>query len=126
MRIERPASRRAPAAAFAIISVLLAARLFVPAAALAFSHRSADEFAATGLPAWSRQALALPEMLGAVLFSFPRTFYIGASVLLLDLAGAIVAHLHLGIQPIGLYLLWAAVLSLALIRAWLPTCKLQR
>jgi hypothetical protein len=121
MRIERPTPRRASAAAFAIISMLLAARLFVPAAALTFSRQSAAEFAATGLPAWSRLALALPEMLGAVLFSVPRTFYVGASVLVLDLAGAIVAHLSLGIQPIGLYLLLAAVSLLAVTRAFLSS-----
>jgi len=109
-----------------IISVLLATRLFVPAAVLVFSRRSADDFAATGLPAWSRLALALPEMLGAVLFSVPRTFFAGAVVLLLVLAGAIVAHLSLGIQPIGLYLLSAAVLSLVLIRRFFLPCKPRR
>lgn len=90
----------------------------MPAAALTFSRRSAAEFAATGLPAWIRLALALPEMLGAVLFSIPRTFCIGASVLILDLVGAIGVHLSLGIQPVGLYMLLAAVSSLALIRAF--------
>jgi hypothetical protein len=70
--------------------------------------------------------LALPEMLGSILFLVPRTFYVGASVLLLDLVGAIVAHLYLGIRPIGLYVLWVAVLSVAIVRWFLPTCTRQR
>ncbi len=126
MSIGRPTSRGTSAAALKIVSVLLAVRLFVPAAALTFSRRSADEFASTGLPAWSRFALALPEMLGSILFLVPRTFYVGASVLLLDLVGAIVAHLYLGIRPIGLYVLWVAVLSVAIVRWFLPTCTRQR
>jgi len=126
MRTGGLTSHRPFEAALVIISVLLATRLFVPAAVLVFSRRSADDFAATGLPAWSRLALALPEMLGAVLFSVPRTFFAGAVVLLLVLAGAIVAHLSLGIQPIGLYLLSAAVLSLVLIRRFFLPCKPRR
>ena len=126
MRTGGPTSHRPFEAAIVIVSVLLATWLFVPAAVLAFSRRSADEFAATGLPAWSRLALALPEMLGAVLFSVPRTFFVGAVVLLLVLAGAIVAHLSLGIQPIWLYLLSAAVLSLVLIRRFFLPCKPRR
>jgi hypothetical protein len=71
-------------------------------------------------------ALALPEMLGAVLFVIPKTFYLGASVLLLDLTGAIIVHLALGIKPFSLYLLLAAVLSLALVHAAFLRCELQR
>jgi hypothetical protein len=123
---ESPASRHPYAAAFAIASVLIAARLFLPAAALTFSPREAIAFKATGLPNWIRFALALPEMLGAVLFVFPKTFYFGASVLLLDLTGAIIVHHSLGIKPFGLYLLLGAVLSLALVHAIFLRCKLQR
>lgn len=112
--------------ALAIASMLVAARLFVPAAALAFSQRSSDEFRATGLPAWVRIALAVPEMLGAVLFAIPKTCYLGASVLLLDLTGAIIVHLSIGIQPIGLYPLLAAVLSLAIARAYFFRCRLRQ
>jgi len=115
---ERPASRHPYAAAFAIASVLIAARLFLPAAALTFSTREAIAFKSTGLPNWIRLALALPEMLGAVLF--------GASILLLDLTGAIIVHLSLGMKPFGLYLLLVAVLSLALVNAIFLRCKHQR
>lgn len=123
---ERSASRHPYAAAFAIASVLIAARLFLPAAALTFSAREAIAFKSTGLPNWIRLALALPEMLGAVLFVIPKTFYLGASVLLLDLTGAIIVHLSLGIKPFSLYLLMAAVLSLALVHAAFLRCELQR
>lgn len=123
MSAQLPALRRFLGSAFAILSVLLAARLFLPAAVLTFSPKAADRLSATGLPPWIRLALALPEMLGAVLYVIPKTFYLGALLLLLDLIGAIVTHLSLGIQPISLYLLLAAVLSLTLIRAYLPPCK---
>jgi hypothetical protein len=123
MSAQTPASRRFPRAAFAIVTVLLAARLFLPAAVLTFSPKAADRFSATGLAPWIRLALALPEMLGAVLYAIPRTFCLGALLLLLDLIGAIAAHLSLGIQPISLYLLLAAVLSLALVRPRLQPCK---
>jgi hypothetical protein len=126
MRASEAALRRTLAVAFAVMSIVLALRLFVPAAALTFSRRAAEEFNATGLPPWTRLALALPEMLGAVLFAVPRTFYIGALVLLLDLAGAVVAHLSLGVQPLGLYLLLAAVTSLALLHRYLLTCRLRQ
>src|SRR5271168_1060189 len=96
---ERSVSRRPHAGVFAIVSVLIAARLFLPAAALMFSSQAPAEFKSTGLPDWIRFALALPEMLGAVLFVIPKTFYFGAFVLLLDLTGAIFVHLSLGIQP---------------------------
>jgi hypothetical protein len=123
---ERMVSRRPFAALFAIVLVLVAARLFLPAAALAFSQRAAVEFRSTGLPNWIRFALAIPEMVGAVLFVIPRTFYFGAFVLVLDLTGAIFVHLSLGIRPYSLYLLMAAVLSLALIPVIFQTCRLQR
>jgi hypothetical protein len=100
----------------AILSVVLAVRLFVPATTLAFSRQEANEFNATGLPHWMRFALAMPEILGAVLFAIPRTFYIGTLVLLFDLAGAVAVHLSLGVNPTGLYLLLAAVLLLAMAR----------
>jgi len=103
--------------------MLLAARLFVPAAVLTFSQKSVDEFNATGLPPWIRLALAVPEMGGAVLFAIPGTFYIGAAVLLLVLAGAIAAHLSLGIRPTGLFALMAAVSLLALLRRHFLPCK---
>jgi hypothetical protein len=125
MSIERPAMRRLFAVVFTIASVALAARLFVPAAVLTFSRRSADEFNATGLPSWIRLALAVPEMCGAVLFVIPGAFYVGTVILLLDLAGAIAAHLSLGIRPTGLYVLMAAVSLLALLRRyslpWTPS-----
>jgi hypothetical protein len=123
---ERPALRQPYAAAFAIVSTLIAARLFVPAAALAFSQRAAAEFKASGLPNWIRFALAIPEMLGAVALVIPKTFYVGSFILLLDLTGAIIVHVSIGIKPIGLYLLVAAVLSLSWVRAVLLRCKLRR
>jgi hypothetical protein len=116
MSIGERTQRRLLPAAFAIVSVLLAARLFIPAMALAFSRRSIEEFNTTGLPGWTRLALALPEMIGAVLLAIPRTFYLGILLLILDLGGAITAHLCIGIQPYGLCLLIVAVLSLALAR----------
>jgi hypothetical protein len=116
MSIERPALRRLYAAAFTIASVALAARLFLPAVVLTFSRQSAEEFNATGLPSWIRLALAVPEMCGAVLLVIPGAFYVGTVVLLLDLAGAIAAHLSLGIRPTGLSVLAAAVSLLALLR----------
>jgi hypothetical protein len=112
--------RRILPAATATLAVLVAARLFVPAAALAFSSRGAAEFRATGLPAWIRFALALPEMAGAVFLSIPRTVVVGAGVLVLDLAGAIGVHLYLGIQPVSLYLLVLAVITLGLARIFIP------
>jgi hypothetical protein len=122
MSIQSPASRSLVAVALSILSILLAARLFLPAAVLTFSRRAVDEFNATGLPSWTRLALALPEMCGAVLLAVPGTFYFGAAVLLVDLAGAIAAHLSLGIRPTGLYLLTAAVAALALLRRNLLPC----
>jgi hypothetical protein len=126
MSINKPASRGLPVAVFAVLSMLLAAGLFVPAAALTFSRKAVDEFNATGLPSWIRLALAVPEMAGAVLFALPRTFYLGTVVLLLVLAGAIAAHLSLGIRPTGLYALMAAVSLLALMRRYFLPCKIPQ
>jgi hypothetical protein len=64
MSVNRPDSRKLPVAAFAVLSMLLATLLFVPAAALTFSRKAVDEFNATGLPSWIRLALAVPEMGG--------------------------------------------------------------
>jgi len=106
--------------------MLLAGWLFVPAAMLTFSAKAVDEFNATGLPSWIRLALAVPEMGGAVLFAISGTFYLGTAVLLLVLAGAIAAHLSLGIRPIGLYALMAAVSLLALLRRYFVPCKIPQ
>ncbi len=112
-----PGLRRLAAGALGAASALLAVRLFVPAAALAFSPREAEAWAAGGLPRWAALALAGPEMAGALLLAIPRTFYLGASLLTLDLAGAIGVHRALG-EPTGrLWVLLAAVALLALLRA---------
>ena len=121
MTPEKPVPRKLIAPALAILSVVLAARLFVPAAMLAFSRQAASEFNATGLPHWIRFAIALPEIIGAVLFAIPKTFYVGTLVLLFDLAGAIAVHLALGKNPTSLWLLLAAVLLLVSARRhWSP------
>jgi hypothetical protein len=110
------------ATAVAVATVLIAGRLFVPAAVLAFSSHASEQFRETGLPPWVRLTLALPEMIGALLFAFPRTFYLGTVLLIVVLLGAIGAHLYLHIQPIGLYVLLAAVLALAALkRLWLKS-----
>jgi hypothetical protein len=126
MSVERPPLGRLYAAAFTIASLSLAVWLFVPAVMLTFSQRSVDEFNATGLPPWIRLALAVPEMCGAVLFVVPGAFYLGTVILLLDLAGAVAAHLSLGIRPTGLYALIAAVALLALLRRYSLPWKLPQ
>jgi hypothetical protein len=126
MSAGRPVLGRVVAAAFTTATVLVAARLFVPAASLTFSRQSVDAFNATGLPSWSRLALALPEMFGAVLLAVPTTFYVGAAVLLLDLTGAIAAHRSLGMRPTSLYVLLAAVAVLAVLRRHALPWKLSK
>jgi hypothetical protein len=121
--IDREALRRLGKAAFTLASVALAARLFVPAAMLAVSHWAAEEFRASGLPGWTRLALAVPELCGAVLILVPRAFHLGAAILALDLAGAIAAHLSVGMHPTGLYLLMGSVLLLALARGYFSPWK---
>jgi hypothetical protein len=116
-----PSLRKIVPPALTVISVIVAARLLFPAAVFAFLQTAADEFNATGLPRWMRLTLALPEILGAVLFVIPRTLPLGALVLLIDLVAAIAVHLSLGMQPTSLYLLLAAVLLLAIARRRLLT-----
>lgn len=112
--------------ALTVASVLLGARLLVPAAVLAFSRRAADEHNATGLPPWSRLALAPPEMLGAILFVFPRTLLLGTCILVLDISGAIAAHLSLGQKPGLLVVFLAAVRLLARVQVHLSSCELRK
>jgi hypothetical protein len=125
MSANGPALPRFLGSALAIVSMAVAARLFLPAAMLTFSQRSIVEFNSTGLPAWIRPALALPEMCGAVLFAIPRTFYLGAILLLLDLTGAVAAHLSIGVRPTGLYVLMVVVSLLSLLRMYFSPWKPQ-
>ncbi len=100
---------------FAVVAIL-AVRLFVPAALLIFSPAAAEAFTRSGLPAWVRPALAWPEMLGALLFAMPRSFYYGAVVLVLDLGGAIAAHILARQNPGWLGVFLGLVVLLGLLR----------
>jgi len=118
--MNRSRSRPLPlvAVVFTLVVVIYAIRLLVPAILLVASARAAAEFAAKGLPDATRWAIAVPEMLGAVLLSIPASYALGCGILVADLTGAILVHVHVGERPVTLLALLAALLLLTLIR-WL-------
>jgi hypothetical protein len=94
--VRAPVSARLRAAGFLVLTVLLAAHLFVPAAALSFRPGPIAEFRGTGLPDWLRRLLAWLEMAGAILFVIPPSFKWGAAILVPTLCSAIALHAFLG------------------------------
>jgi uncharacterized membrane protein YphA (DoxX/SURF4 family) len=67
---------------------------------LAFHPRAIQSFAQYGYPDWIRLLLAWSEIAAAILFLLPRTFWIGAWLLLLVLSAAAGLHIVLGENPL--------------------------
>ena len=80
---------------------------------LAFSHGAAQAFARTHLPQWFRLAIALVELLGAILFILPPTVLAGGRILLATFLVAAVVHLLHGQPDVGYLVIYAmAVLTI--------------
>jgi uncharacterized membrane protein YphA (DoxX/SURF4 family) len=80
-----------------VLGVVLAGQ----AAALLFHKPAISAFARAGLPQAARLALALGEIVAALLFLVPATLRLGAWGLLVTLAGAALLHLAIGSLEIG-------------------------
>jgi hypothetical protein len=83
---------------------------------LAFHPRAVESFARTGYPDWVRVLLAWSEALAAALFLIPRTFWVGAWLLLGVLAGAAVLHVVLRESPAALLVYMAIIAAIMLHR----------
>ena len=85
---------------------------------LAFSHGAAHAFEKTHLPHWFLLAIALVELLGAILFLLPPTVLLGGRVLLATFGVAAVVNLLHGQPDIGYLIIYAmAVLTITTDRA---------
>ena len=94
--------------AIRILQCTLGLVVLVEAGLLAFETNRIHGFARAGLPHWIRPALAWPEIAGAVLFLIPATSALGARLLLVVFAAAILVHLLHGQYDIGALLVYAA------------------
>lgn len=94
--------------AIRILQWTLGLVVLVEAGLLAFEANRIHGFARTGLQHWIRPALAWPEMVAAVLFLIPVTSALGARLLLVVFAAAVLVHLLHGQYDIGALLVYAA------------------
>ena len=79
---------------------------------LAFASGAAHAFQQTHLPQWFRVAIALVELLGAILFLVPPTIVAGGRLLLATFGIAAVVHLLHGQSDIGYLIIYSmAVLT---------------
>jgi uncharacterized membrane protein YhdT len=79
---------------------------------LAFAAGAAHAFQQNHLPQWFRVAIALFELLGAVLFLLPPTLVAGGRLLLATFGVAAVVHLLHGQTDIGYLIIYSmAVLT---------------
>jgi len=79
---------------------------------LAFAAGAARAFQQTHLPQWFRVAIALVELLGAILFLLPPTMVAGGRLLLATFGIAAVVHLLHGLADIGYLIIYSmAVLT---------------
>ncbi|MGA8152639.1 MAG: DoxX family protein [Terriglobales bacterium] len=79
---------------------------------LVFSSGAAHAFQKTHLPQWFRIAIALVELLGAILFLLPPTIVAGGRLLLATFVLAAVVHLLHGQADIGYLIIYSmAVLT---------------
>jgi uncharacterized membrane protein YhdT len=79
---------------------------------LAFTRAAAHAFLQTHLPQWFRVAIALVELLGAILFLIPPTVVAGGRLLLATFGMAAVVHLLHGQPDIGYLIIYSmAVLT---------------
>ena len=79
---------------------------------LALAHGAAQAFQQTHLPQWFRLAIALVELLGAILFIIPPTVVAGGRLLLATFLVAAVVHLLHGQPDVGFLVIYAmAVLT---------------
>ena len=79
---------------------------------LAFASGAAPAFQQTHLPQWFRVAIALVELLGAILFLLPPTIVAGGRLLLATFGIAAVVHLLHGQPDIGYLIIYSmAVLT---------------
>ena len=91
---------------------------------LAFTAGAAHAFEKTHLPQWFRLAIALVELLGAILFLIPPTVLLGGRVLLATFGVAAVVHLLHGQPDIGFLIIYAmAVLTIITERGREPSMK---
>jgi len=79
---------------------------------LAFAPGAAHAFQSTHLPPWVRMAIALVELLGAILFLVPPTVRAGGRLLLATFGIAAVIHLLHGQADVGFLIIYSmAVLT---------------
>jgi hypothetical protein len=81
---------------------------------LAFGAEAIRHFARTGMPAWTRQALAWTEIIAALLFLLPVTTAAGGYFLLVILAFAAALHLFHGEYDIGALVVYATAVLVSL------------
>lgn len=103
--------------AFTALRWSLGVVVLIQAAMFLFSSAARHEFANTHLPSALRLFLGIGEILGSVLMLVPRAAAMGARLLMLIFAVAIVIHLLHGATNVGaLVIYFAAVWSIAATR----------
>lgn len=78
-----------------VLSILLAIG-FVMGAIMKISGKMDDAFATWGYPAWGPYAVAIVELIGAILLLIPKTRKIGAVLIICIMVGAIGTHMSGG------------------------------
>lgn len=74
---------------------------------LAFAAGAAHTFQQTHLPQWFRVAIALVELVGAILFLLPPTIVVGGRLLLATFGVAAVVHVLHGQTDIGYLIIYS-------------------
>ena len=84
---------------------------------LAFASGAAHAFQPTHLPQWFRVAIALVELLGAILFLIPPTVVAGGRVLLATFGVAAVVHLLHGQPDIEFLIIYSMAVLVVITQA---------
>ena len=83
-------------------------------------------FARIGFGQWFRVATGVVEILGGILYLFPRTLLIGAALLASAMAGATLAHLTVLHDPISCVVTLPLLAAVVLIALRVPDSGMQR
>jgi uncharacterized membrane protein YphA (DoxX/SURF4 family) len=95
-------------AALSLLRWVLGLVILAESLRFAFSHAAARAFAGTGLPDFIRLALALAEIVAALLFLIPRATRVGGWSLIVVLAFAVLLHLLHAWYDVGALVVYAA------------------
>lgn len=110
--------KRKTIALWVLSGLLAAVYLLAGGSKLAGAEQHVQGFARWGWPDWLRLAIGAVEVISAVLLLVPRVAFLGASALVVVMAGAIYTHLFRATGEAGMAVVPLVLLGLNALVAW--------